>query len=352
MIPVQRNPLHFILDANAIRRALGDVCTDRKIDAVISYWQEGRGIQGVVRKFGALHGVLAAASYRQWLHGSDPDKPAGMTPKALIKRTLVNPYRRYIRRPVHRIRSQAIVGRAIRDADFVVARSKFTRQEVVELFGADEQKVAIAHCGIDDAFRTCTRQFRTEPRTILYVGALVARKGIFDALDAFARLRSATGVDYRLRIAGWGNQEPVASRLRALKIDAHASILGGLDRDSLIRELLGADLGLMPSYSESFGLAVAEAQATGLPVVAYDAGAVPEVLENGRTGWLAQTGDIQALADALLGALESPEALASAGEAAAARAGSRFTWRASAEAIIDTIRHARTPPVERDVKLA
>jgi glycosyltransferase involved in cell wall biosynthesis len=83
----------------------------------------------------------------------------------------------------------------------------------------------------------------------------------------------------------------------------------------------------MPSYFESFGLSIAEAQAAGLPVVAYAAGSVPEVVRDGHTGWLAPARDIRALAERIGAALADPAEAARRGAAGRERAAAEFDWR-------------------------
>jgi glycosyltransferase involved in cell wall biosynthesis len=86
----------------------------------------------------------------------------------------------------------------------------------------------------------------------------------------------------------------------------------------------------MPSHFESFGLSIAEAQAAGLPVVAYAAGSVPEVVSDGRSGWLAPFRDVHALGECIAAAIANPAETARRGAAARARAAAEFDWRRTA----------------------
>src|SRR5207244_4938639 len=70
--------------------------------------------------------------------------------------------------------------------------------------------------------------------------------------------------------------------------------------------LRGADLFLLPSATESFGLAALEAMACGVPVIASAAGGLPEVVEDGKTGFLVPPGDVAAMAERALRVLENP----------------------------------------------
>jgi glycosyltransferase involved in cell wall biosynthesis len=89
-----------------------------------------------------------------------------------------------------------------------------------------------------------------------------------------------------------------------LGLDVLVSFAGGLPRDEVRRELAEADLFVLPSVAEATPVALMEAQACGLPVIATRVGAVEEVVEDGRSGWIVPAGDDLALAGALAAALE------------------------------------------------
>jgi glycosyltransferase involved in cell wall biosynthesis len=94
--------------------------------------------------------------------------------------------------------------------------------------------------------------------------------------------------------------------------------------ESVAPLLAGADLYLLPSQSESFGLSALEALASGVPVVASRVGGLPEVVRDGETGWLFPIGDVDAMADAAIALLRDPERWRVVSAAAAADARARF----------------------------
>jgi glycosyltransferase involved in cell wall biosynthesis len=114
-------------------------------------------------------------------------------------------------------------------------------------------------------------------------------------------------------------------------------LLGKLDHPALIKALEWAQVAVLPSYIESFGLAVAEAQAGGLPVIAYDSGAVPEMVENGRTGWLVPLKQIDLLAEAILNSMKKPAKTYQMGLAGREKLAGRFTWSRTTQQMLNDI---------------
>jgi glycosyltransferase involved in cell wall biosynthesis len=146
---------------------------------------------------------------------------------------------------------------------------------------------------------------------VLYAGRLSKEKGAALLADAFLAARDR---DPRLHLvlAGGG---PEQGSLRE-RLGAHATFLGWLDGDALARAYASADLFLFASATDTFGQVVLEAQASGLPVVAVDAGGPRTLIEDGRTGLLRAPAE---LADAVCELAGSPvlrHRLATAGLAA------------------------------------
>ena len=166
---------------------------------------------------------------------------------------------------------------------------------------------------------------------MLYCGRLTREKGILDLIDALGRLRSER---WSLRVAGAGDADAVARLAESRGVTDRTVLLGPIDEVAVARELADAHLAVLPSHQESFGLAVAEAQLAGLPVVAYDVGAVGEIAADGDTAWLVPKGRVELLAEAIGQALRRPEESHRRGQAARERSHRMFLGRSAGREIL------------------
>ena len=178
------------------------------------------------------------------------------------------------------------------------------------------------------------RRARAEPPTLLYASRLVAEKGVDTLLDAAARLPAGV----RVRLAGSGRLErAVRSRITAegLPVD----VLGPLPPSEVEAELRAAAVAVLPAlWWENCPMAVLEAAAQGVPVVASAVGGVPELVDDGRTGLLVPPGDVAALAGALTRLVSDPGEADRMGRAGWARMRSRHDPAAHVAVLQDVYR--------------
>jgi N-acetyl-alpha-D-glucosaminyl L-malate synthase BshA len=158
-------------------------------------------------------------------------------------------------------------------------------------------------------------------RLLVHLSNFRPVKRVADAVSVFAGVRAR--MPARLLLIGDGQERPVAmERARSLGVEGDVVFLG--KQDDVERLLAAADLLLLPSQDESFGLAALEAMSCGVPVVATAVGGVPEVVEDGTTGFLLPVGDVEAMTAAALAVLGDAARLRSFRRAARERAVSRF----------------------------
>jgi glycosyltransferase involved in cell wall biosynthesis len=159
---------------------------------------------------------------------------------------------------------------------------------------------------------------------------LFPRKGIRFFIEAAARLR-ARYPDLAVVIAGDGFERPELEELaRRLGIADRTTFLGWVANKQLPDYYRACAVSVIPSLEEGFGIPAAEAMGCCAPVVATDAGGLPEVVEDGVTGFVVPKADAGALANAIDRLLSDPELRTRMGRAGRARACERFDWDRSA----------------------
>lgn len=164
---------------------------------------------------------------------------------------------------------------------------------------------------------------------VLAVGRLIHLKG-FDVLGRAGRLLRQSDPWIRLMVAGEGEERPALEGMNGTRPGAGPLILLGM-REDIPDLLAGADIFVMPSRTEGLPMALIEAMAAGLPVVASGVGGIPEVVEHGVHGLLVDPDDPVALAEALSILGGDPSLRARMGSAGRNRVRARF----SGEAMVD-----------------
>jgi len=238
--------------------------------------------------------------------------------------------------PVGRMEAEAAV---IGCSDAILANSVAEADQLVALYGADPARIEIVPPGVDHAFfspgdRGGARAALGLPDgpLLLFAGRLQALKGLDVAIRAVAC--SA----HRPRLVVVGGPSGLEGRAHEAHCRALVAELGLSDRvlfrppqphHLLSSYYRAADVCLVPSRSESFGLVALEAAACGTPVVAAGVGGLIDLVEDGRTGYLVEGRDPAAFAAAIDSLIGDPALAASMGAAAAARA-RRYTWSTTA----------------------
>ena len=215
---------------------------------------------------------------------------------------------------VFKSRFQSMLGRFIaRSADAVVAPSRVTLQELEQDYGVRGRREVIYNgisvdsgLGAELSSAASSRPARHKRPTVLYVGRLRTRKAVAVLLLAFKTVKEKLP-SARLVIVGDGEQLGLLATLRKhLKLDGEHSVIfaGKVDRASLAAYYQAADVYCLPSLYEGFPLAILEAMAAALPVVATSVSGNPEAVVDGETGLLVEPERAQELAEALLSLLE------------------------------------------------
>ncbi len=202
---------------------------------------------------------------------------------------------------------------AILKSDGITAVSGFLKEETVRDFRVPEERIDVIPNFIDPKIyhpgkKPCHRPTFSEKgeSILMHVSNFRGVKRVTDVVEIFARVQKKR--PSRLVMIGDGPDRPRASeRAEELGVSDRVIFLG--KHDSVDELLSCADVFLLPSENESFGLAALEAMASGAPVVATRTGGIPEVIADGEVGYLFDVGDVEAMADGALAILEDPERL-------------------------------------------
>lgn len=229
---------------------------------------------------------------------------------------------------------------SLRRARRVLCYAEDTRQALTDIYHLDVRTVHLLPQIFSLAFWS---EKSAEPRRPLHcvcVARLEARKGVETVVRAWSLVRSMLP-SATLTIVGSGIQ---ASRIDSyIAGDPSIRRISGLESAELRTELRTASLALCPAYLEGFGLAAAEAMATGTPVIASDAEGLRSLLAHDRTGWLVPARDAEAWAAAIVRLLSDSALRERLAAAAAADIASRLERGAAEEALLAALGRMAPP---------
>lgn len=278
-------PLHLIYLAEACR---------------ILSWLEQEGVQHLHAHFGTNSAevamfvqALGGPGYSFTVHGPEEfDKPAFIG-----------------------------LGEKIRRARFVAAISSFGASQLRRWVSHESwSKIQVVHCGLESSFYADAPVSQSFGPRLVCVGRLCEQKGQLLLLEAAAKLH-ATGQVFELVLAGDGEMRPqIEALIQQRGLSDRVRITGWISSAQVRDELLAARAMVLPSFAEGLPVVIMEAMALRRPVLSTYVAGIPELVIPGETGWLVPAGDVDALASAMLVALEAGDAQIQAmGEAAYAR---------------------------------
>ena len=209
------------------------------------------------------------------------------------------------------------------DGDLFLVEGNHMRQRLVEL-GCPENKIEVHHIGVD------TQKFKFIPRrptdngkvVLLFVGRIAEKKGLHYALQAISQVYTRHK-NIEFRIVGDGEIRPqIESLISELGLEECVTLLGAQPSSRVAEEMAQAHIFLSPSVTAADGdseggapTTLIEAQASGLPVVSTTHADIPEVVLDGKSGFLVAERDVPALAERITYLIESPQCWEAMGEA-------------------------------------
>lgn len=217
---------------------------------------------------------------------------------------------------------------SIERSDRLTAVSEFLRRETYNAFGCTACDVAVIHNFIDptvynrSAYPPLLRQRLGADPIFMHISNFRRVKRVRDVVQIFAAVHKE--IPSRLVMVGDGpDRGDAEEETRRIGLEDRVHFLGKIDNVAPL--LASADMFLLPSSSESFGLSALEALASGVPVIGTSAGGMPEVVRNGETGILCPVGDVQGMARAALDILSNPARWQSMSDLGAEDARARFS---------------------------
>jgi D-inositol-3-phosphate glycosyltransferase len=243
--------------------------------------------------------------------------------------------------PALRIR---VEGEIAQQADLLIASTAEESTELVNAYHADPGRVHVIPPGVDlSMFHPIDRDEARRKigygpgRLVLFVGRLERLKGVEVAIRALALLRDRSHDDVRLLVLGEDSREGDESekeRLKAVALEVgvrdRVDFLGSVAHHELPFFYSAADVCVMPSYSESFGLVGLEAQASGKPVVGSDVTGLRSVVRDEVSGYLVAGHDPATYAERIGRLLDNPELAEQMGRRGLLLA-QRFSWKRTAD---------------------
>ncbi|HEY0267324.1 MAG TPA: glycosyltransferase family 4 protein, partial [Rhizomicrobium sp.] len=210
----------------------------------------------------------------------------------------------------------------IRRALFVVAISSFGRSQLFRL--VDQRywsRIEVVHCGVDAEFSALAAVAPCQANRLVCVGRLCEQKGQQLLVRAAAAL-AAEGRDFKLVLVGDGEDRGAIEDLIARHgLGAHVEITGWASAARVKAEILAARALVLPSFAEGLPIVLIEAMMLGRPVLSTYVAGIPELVVDGRCGWLFPAGSEEDLSAAMRACLDAPvEVLQAMGDFARTRA--------------------------------
>ncbi|MGA9116206.1 MAG: N-acetyl-alpha-D-glucosaminyl L-malate synthase BshA [Bacteroidota bacterium] len=219
---------------------------------------------------------------------------------------------------------------SIEQSDGVTAVSRFLREKTTTNYGIEKEIRVIPNFVDTEHYvrgpqeESCRRLVPEGEKALVHISNFRSVKRVPDVVRIFDLVRRQ--IPARLILVGDGpDRSAVELLVRELGLEKHVRFLG--KQQELVPILSAADLFLMPSQSESFGLSALEAMACGVPVISSSAGGLPELQVHGETGYIAEMGDVQRMARYAVELLGNPARHALFRAAARRRAVEHFDIR-------------------------
>ncbi|VUD59535.1 D-inositol 3-phosphate glycosyltransferase [Thalassocella blandensis] len=236
-------------------------------------------------------------------------------------------YRLLIKRWYHFLAMQEKV---VSQLDNVITVSKVSQGDIAEHFKRIPARTPVIHNGIDTAIFRPLPDIKRQPfRLITTASADQPLKGLSYLLQAIAQLKPNYPHLHLCVIGKLKENGSTAKLLNELNLQDSVSFVSGISTEALVEQYAQSSIAVSPSLYEGFGLPAGEAMACGVPIIATDGGALPEVV--GNAGIVVPKGNSQALAQQIAFLLDNPDQRQQLGTSAREHILQNFCWSKVAE---------------------
>ncbi|MGB3641438.1 MAG: glycosyltransferase family 4 protein [Rivularia sp. (in: cyanobacteria)] len=228
--------------------------------------------------------------------------------------------RKFINRTIEKIK--------LSFADVIITSSEYSKSEIVSV-GINPDSVHVLSPGLDrEKYQILSSSNRSDSKKILCVGNYVPRKGIIYSIEAFSQIERQNFtlhlVGNRKNNSSYYNQ--LKNAVEKLKLTECVVFHDGSDQENIKQLYASSDIFVLPSFKETFGIVFLEAMHYGLPIITTNVSAMPELIEEGKNGFLVTTADSQALAKAISTLIENPDLSKQMGEAGRNKVATYYYW--------------------------
>ena len=227
--------------------------------------------------------------------------------------------------------NRAIEKKRLYFADLIITTSEYSKNEVVSV-GINSGLVHVLPPGLDrNKFKNPSLNSKSnneDRKTILCVGNYVSRKGIIYLIEALSKIpeNSCTLhlVGNRKNNSAYYYQ--LKNAVEKLNLTETVVFHDGADQENLKKLYASADIFVLPSLKETFGIVFLEAMHYGLPIITTNVSAMPELIEEGKNGLLVTPADSEALAEAISKLIENPDLIKQMGEMGRSKVANSYYW--------------------------
>lgn len=195
---------------------------------------------------------------------------------------------------------------AAKNAESVIVNSKFLKEAVHKMYGTSKSKIKVLYKGIDlKNYNFRLRKKFEETIKILFVKGGFENGGFYELVDAISYLK-----EYKIKLTIVGPRlidlDSIKDHLKENGLKNY-EVNGPMHPENIRTYLDKVDIFCVPSHREALGVGNMEALASGIPVISTNVGGIPEVLDNGKCGWLVEPENSKQLAEALKECIDNPK---------------------------------------------